>query len=133
MTYQETLKLLDAGFTKDEILAMSTAPAGDPAPAAAPAQAENKPAATLKPAAAPAEQPGQNAMQTAAKPATAPAPAEAQPAPAAASEQSDAQRILAALGKLAEGVAVPPENSVSFEQRLANSILAGMGIKSKED
>ena len=108
MTYQETLKLIDAGFTKDEIIAMSAAPAPDPAPAPAPAP---------EPAPAPAPE----------------AKAEAQPAPNAQDQASDAQRILAALGKLAEGVAVPPESTISFEQRLANSILAGMGIKSKED
>lgn len=114
MTYQETLKLIDAGFTKDEILAMSTAPASDH-PAPAPEKQEAAPE-VQKPAPAPE------------------AKAEAQTPPAAQQDQaSDAQRILAALGKLAEGVAVPPENTISFEQRLANSILAGMGIKTKED
>lgn len=112
MTYQETLKLIDAGFTKDEIIAMSTAPASDPAPA--PEKQEAAPE-VKQPAPAPE------------------AKAEAQTPPPAQDQASDAQRILAALGKLAEGVAVPPENTVSFEQRLANSILAGMGIKSKED
>lgn len=113
MTYQETLKLIDAGFTKDEILAMSTAPASGPAPAP---EKQEAPPEVQKPAPA------------------AEAKAEAQTPPAAQQDQaSDAQRILAALGKLAEGVAVPPENTISFEKRLANSILAGMGIKSKED
>ena len=124
MNIDQTLKLIDAGFTRDEILAMSTAPAPEPAKPAAPAAADSAPAKA--PETVPAD---------AAKPQPAPAPeakAEAKPAPAT-DQNADAQRILAALGKLAEGVAVPPENNVSFEQRLANSILAGMGIKSKED
>lgn len=62
MELSDIIKLLDAGFTKDDIMALqgSTAAAADPAPASDP---EPAPAAAA-PAADPAEdQPGLSAMQ----------------------------------------------------------------------
>ena len=120
MTVDQILKLIDAGYTKAEIETMSTAPAADPAPA---------PDAAPAPAALPNPSPA---------PAAAPAPAaQPQQAPAAAPEppkaESDAQRILKALGDLAKGVDVPPTHDMTIEEKLGNSILTAMGIKSKEE
>ena len=131
MTVDQILKLIDAGYTKDEINAMSTAPASEPAKPAAPAAAA--PAPEKAPETVPAD---------AAKPQPAPAPAEAKPqetqAPAQAeapktAAESDAERILKALGDLAKGVDVPPTNQLTIEQKLGNTILAAMGVKPKED
>ena len=104
MTVDQILKLIDAGYTKAEIETMSTAPAADPAPAPDAAPA-------------PAAQPQQ-------APAAAPEPPKA---------ESDAQRILKALGDLAKGVDVPPTHDMTIEEKLGNSILTAMGIKSKEE
>ena len=117
MTVDQILKLIDAGYTKAEIETMSTAPAADPAPA--PETPEQKPNPSPAPAAAPAP---------AAQPEQAPAPA-----PEAPKAESDAQRILKALGDLAKGVDVPPTHDMTIEEKLGNSILAAMGIKSKEE
>ena len=126
-TVDQILKLIDAGYTKDEITAMSTAPAPQPATSAAPA------AAPPAPEKAPESVPASEAKPQPA-PAAAPAPA-AQPAqaPEAPKVESDAERILKALGDLAKGVDVPPTHDLSIEEKLGNSILAAMGVKLKKE
>ena len=131
MTVDQILKLIDAGYTKDEINAMSAAPAPQPATPAALAAAppapekapESVPAAEANPSPAPAAAPA-----PAAQPAQAPAAA-----PEAPKAESDAQRILKALGNLAKGVDVPPTHDLSIEEKLGNSILAAMGVKLKKE
>lgn len=84
MTFDELMKLLDAGFTKQEIMALNGTPAPAPQPELAPApQPEPAPAPRPEPAPAPAPRP---------EPAPAPAPA---PAP-----QNDQAAILAKLEEL---------------------------------
>ena len=119
MTVDQILTLINAGYTKEEISAMSTAAPVDPAPAA-PETPEQKPT--------PDEQ-----TQGAALPAK-PADPKPQAAPEAPKQQpSDAERILAALGNLAKGVDVPPAHELSIEEKLGNTILAAMGVKPKEE
>lgn len=62
MELSEIIKLLDAGFTKDDIMALqgSTAAAADPAPASDPEPAPAAAAPTPDPA---EDQPGLSAMQ----------------------------------------------------------------------
>lgn len=117
MTVDQILKLIDAGYTKADIETMSTAPAAEPAPA--PETPEEKPNPQPAPAAAPAP---------AAKPEQAPAAA-----PEAPKAESDAERILKALGDLAKGVDVPPTHQLTIEEKLGNTILAAMGVKPKEE
>ena len=119
MTLNETLELIRAGFTRDEILAMQ-APAQPPAPTAVP-----EPAPVQMPAPAPEPTPA-----PAPEPAPAPAPS---PAPEPKKELSDVERIIQSLGDLAKGIDVPPQNNLTIEEKLGNTILAAMGIKPKED
>lgn len=117
MNLNETLELIRAGFTRDEILAMQT-PAQTPAPAPTPDPAPDQaPAPAPEPAPAPA-------------PAPAPSPA---PAPEPKKDLSDIERIIASLGDLAKGIDVPPQNNLTIEEKLGNTILAAMGIKPKEE
>ena len=117
MTVDQILTLINAGYTKSEIEAMSTAPAVDPAPAA-PETPEQKPQPAEAPPAAAEAKPEEPAP----KPASAPQP------------EGDAQRILKALGDLAKGVDVPPAHELTIEEKLGNTILAAMGMKlPKED
>lgn len=52
MKYEEIIKLLDAGYSRDEILAMKEEPApADPEPTSAPADPEPTPAPAADPAA----------------------------------------------------------------------------------
>lgn len=128
MNLNETLELIRAGFTRDEILAMQAA-APTPAPAPAPEPAP-VPSPALAPEPAPA--PAVPAPEPAPTPAPAPAP---YPAPAAEpkKELSDVERIIASLGDLAKGIDVPPHNNLTIEEKLGNTILAAMGIKPKEE
>ena len=117
MTVQEILTLINAGYTKEEISAMSTAAPVDPAPAA-PETPEQKPQPVQEPQPAPEPKPEEPAP----KPSSAPQP------------EGDAQRILKALGDLAKGVDVPPAHELTIEEKLGNTILAAMGMKlPKED
>ena len=130
MTVDQILTLINAGYTKDEIQAMSTAHAAQPA-AQTPAPADDpKPAQSTDPAPKdekqdpkPEEKPAQAQVTASpAKPASAPQP------------EGDAQRILKALGDLAKGVDVPPAHELTIEEKLGNTILAAMGMKlPKED
>ena len=118
MTVDQILTLINAGYTKEEISAMSTAASVDPAPAA-PETPEQK------------QTPDEQA-QGAALPAK-PADPKTEAAPEAPKQPSDAERILAALGNLAKGVDVPPAHELSIEEKLGNTILAAMGVKPKEE
>lgn len=130
MTVDQILTLINAGYTKDEIQAMSTAPAAQPAaPADGPAEKQiaQETAAQPKQTKLPDEQP---------KAAADPKPQEPQQTQPAAQAQpeGDAQRILKALGDLAKGVDVPPAHELTIEEKLGNTILAAMGMKlPKED
>ena len=132
MTVDQILKLIDAGYTKDEINAMSTAPAPQPVPAPEKQQTPPEvklPAPVQLPAAPEVKQPAPAAAPApAAKPAQAP-----QAAPEVPKAESDAERILKALGDLAKGVDVPPTHDLSIEEKLGNSILAAMGVKLKKE
>ena len=114
MTVDQILTLINAGYTKEEISAMSTAAPVDPAPAA-PETPEQK----QTPDPAPKDE------KQDPKPQAAPETPKQQP--------SDAERILAALGNLAKGVDVPPAHELSIEEKLGNTILAAMGVKPKEE
>lgn len=144
MNLKDVLTLLNAGYTRDEIQAMT---AGDPTPAPAP---NTDPAPAQAPAPSPAPDPapapdpnaalvaallnlaGQNQAQQAenVQPTPAPAPAPAPtPTPAPVTQttpQEDAAQILRGLGSLVQGVAIPkPE---TLDERLANTLKLALGI-----
>ena len=116
MTVDQILTLINAGYTKEEISAMSTAAPVDPAQ---PPAAADDPKPTQSPDPAPKDE------KQDPKPQAAPEAPKHQP--------SDAERILAALGNLAKGVDVPPAHELSIEEKLGNTILAAMGVKPKEE
>lgn len=146
MKTSEILELIRAGYTRAEIDAMDAedaqaAPAGQPAQEEQTQQSDfsgmladlvrqamtaQKPPAAQKPSAAPAPvtPPAQPAQPA---PVTQPAQP-AQPAQAAqqASPEDSAQRILAALGMAAQGIAIPKQETL--EERMGNSLRAALGI-----
>ena len=117
MTLQDVLTLAKAGFTAEQISALSVAdqPAGDPAPAPAPAP-DPEPA----PAPAPAPDP---------EPAPAPAPAP-DPAPQPTGQPDPYQNILEQLGLLSKQIQQsnrqnaqqPEQPELTGDQVLANII-----------
>ena len=113
MKSSDVLALVRAGYTRQEIEAMD---AGDQAPAAPADPAPHQsPANPPQPSPAPAQ------------PAT-----PAQPAiPAAPAPMSDdAKQILANLGNLLKGVAVPQD--VSIDERMANTLRMALGAKEQQ-
>lgn len=113
MTVDQILTLINAGYTKEEISAMSTAAPVDPTPAA-PETPEQKPQPAAEAKTAEEAKPEEKPAVTASAP--------MQP-------EGDAQRILKALGDLAKGVDVPPAHELTIEEKLGNTILAAMGMK----
>lgn len=140
MKTSEILELIRAGYTRAEIDAMDAedaqaAPAGQPAQEEQTQQSDfsgmladlvRQAMTAQKPPAAPAPvtPPAQPAQPA---PVTQPAQP-AQPAQAAqqASPEDSAQRILAALGMAAQGIAIPKQETL--EERMGNSLRAALGI-----
>ena len=125
MTVDQILELTRAGYTKDEINALSGSeekPKPEPVPEKKDAPADFS--AILADAIAKAI--------AAQKPDTAPEPKQEPKQEPKAEDQ--AARILAALGVAAQGVAIPKEETL--EERMANSLRVALGIpeeKNKEE
>lgn len=133
MTLEQTLTLISAGYTKDEIKALDADPVSKPdlVENPMPEPEKDRPSdlsVILADAIA--------AAIAAQKPELAPVP-KADPVPAPVSKvdpepadtpkaEDTAARILAALGVAAQGVAIPKEETL--EERMANSLRVALGI-----
>lgn len=120
MNLSDLTALVNAGFTRDDIMSILGGPAAPAQPNSDQTPSDPAPESSAQPAAAPAPAPVP-------APAPAPVPAETSGAPAPDQNQEAASRILQALGNLAKGVAIPPQNE-TIDERMANSLRLALGI-----